>query len=604
MVHAAGRGWLRPDANPTGGSAAILLHVAGDPTAEDRRGRLRNMLSGVLAKNAGELGVFGRRFDQAFPPDEDLRDIEFHSGEEQRPAGTQRGGQAVTAWRQARLVPAVTVGVAGLVIVWAAPPLMRYLGDVWSEHFRAEEEGSGTAGAAAPTGPGTQRPRRPDAPAAGWNQREAQRDDQRVPVGEGVSEQNPSWYDALESAVTATPIAAALGWLVALWWRRRPWRARHPLEHEDRLDAFELAFEDIQLFVGPDMRGSARRLRGGPADPLGALDIERTVNATAARAGLFTPVPRVMRSRNRNLVLVEQMSKDDHLAHLFAHAADRIASDGVPLRLFSFGEDPCVVMQADGAVLRVQDLAAEARQERLVVIGTGDELFHPLTDNLSLEVRSPSSRGSAATCSARSRCAIGDRGRCDCCRRASRWERQRRAAWPRWPDRVAVDRKLVLAHRQRLAGRHPKLPFAEVLAGDVFRNRMLDLEPGVHLHEEERAVLVQQELDRSGPDIADRLGGGHRSLAHPAAGMRIKVRGGNFLHDLLMPALDRAVALEQVDAITLGVGQDLDFDVARPGDVALDQHPVVAERIDRLALGAVQLLTLVAKSFSGGHAAF
>ena len=52
-------------------------------------------------------------------------------------------------------------------------------------------------------------------------------------------------------------------------------------------------------------------------------------------------------------------------------------------------------------------------------------------------------------------------------------------------DRVAVDRKLVLASGQRFAGGDAKLPFHQVLAGDVFGHRMLDLETGVHLHEEE-----------------------------------------------------------------------------------------------------------------------
>jgi hypothetical protein len=42
-------------------------------------------------------------------------------------------------------------------------------------------------------------------------------------------------------------------------------------------------------------------------------------------------------------------------------------------------------------------------------------------------------------------------------------------------------------------------------------------------------------------------------------------------------ALHRAVALEQVDAVAVGVAEDLDLDVARLGDVLLDQHVVVAE---------------------------
>jgi hypothetical protein len=53
-------------------------------------------------------------------------------------------------------------------------------------------------------------------------------------------------------------------------------------------------------------------------------------------------------------------------------------------------------------------------------------------------------------------------------------------------------------------------------------------------------------------------------------------------------ALHRAVALEQVDALALGVGEDLDLDVARAGDVALHQHMVVAEAGGGLALAGGQ----------------
>ena len=51
-----------------------------------------------------------------------------------------------------------------------------------------------------------------------------------------------------------------------------------------------------------------------------------------------------------------------------------------------------------------------------------------------------------------------------------------------------------------------------------------------------------------------------------------------------MAALHRAVALEQVDAVALGVAKDLDLDVARALHVLLDQHRVVAEAVDGLAL--------------------
>ena len=46
---------------------------------------------------------------------------------------------------------------------------------------------------------------------------------------------------------------------------------------------------------------------------------------------------------------------------------------------------------------------------------------------------------------------------------------------------------------------------------------------------------------------------------------------------LLVTALHRAVALEQVHHVAVGVAEHLDLDVTRALEVALDQHAIVAE---------------------------
>src|SRR5437773_8820121 len=43
--------------------------------------------------------------------------------------------------------------------------------------------------------------------------------------------------------------------------------------------------------------------------------------------------------------------------------------------------------------------------------------------------------------------------------------------------------------------------FRSVEVGRHLGDRVLDLDARVHLHEVERAVLVEQELDRPGPDV-------------------------------------------------------------------------------------------------------
>ena len=113
---------------------------------------------------------------------------------------------------------------------------------------------------------------------------------------------------------------------------------------------------------------------------------------------------------------------------------------------------------------------------------------------------------------------------------------------------------------------------------------MLDLQPGVHLHEVEAAVLGGDELHRAGADVADRLRGIAGRLAHLGAALRRHAGRWRFLQHLLVPALHRAVALEQVDAVAVRVAEHLDLDVARLQHVLLDQHVVVAEARLRLAL--------------------
>ena len=104
-------------------------------------------------------------------------------------------------------------------------------------------------------------------------------------------------------------------------------------------------------------------------------------------------------------------------------------------------------------------------------------------------------------------------------------------------DRVTLQMDLVLCERQALAARHAQLPFDEVEAGDRLGDRMLDLQAGVHLEEVEGPVGAEQELDRAGAAIADRLGGGDGGGTHARPQTGIDGGGGRFLDHLLVAAL-------------------------------------------------------------------
>ncbi len=160
-------------------------------------------------------------------------------------------------------------------------------------------------------------------------------------------------------------------------------------------------------------------------------------------------------------------------------------------------------------------------------------------------------------------------------------------------DRVAIDREIGLGEGQLFARGGAKLQFDQVEPGDRLRDRVLHLQPRVHLHEEEPVgaealAAVGDELHRSGAHITHRARGLDRGLAHGGAHLGRHAGGRRFLDDLLVPPLQRAIALEQMHHVAVGVGEDLDLDMARREDVFLHQHARIAECARGLALRALQ----------------
>ena len=127
----------------------------------------------------------------------------------------------------------------------------------------------------------------------------------------------------------------------------------------------------------------------------------------------------------------------------------------------------------------------------------------------------------------------------------------------------------------------------DVDAGDHLGDGVLHLDARVDLDEEEVArVGVDQELHRAGAAVADRAAEAHGGGADLVAQRRVEVRRGRDLHDLLVAALHRAVALVEVDHVAVRVAQDLHLDVPGALDAALQEDLAVAEGRLRLALAA------------------
>ena len=158
-------------------------------------------------------------------------------------------------------------------------------------------------------------------------------------------------------------------------------------------------------------------------------------------------------------------------------------------------------------------------------------------------------------------------------------------------DRRAVRQDGVLRERERLARRHAELPFDEIETGNRLGDRVLDLQPGIHLHEIEGRVLAQrtagnQELDGAGPAIGDLPRRLQRSLGRPGAQGIRKIDRRRLLDDFLAAPLQRAFALEKVNRVAVIVAEHLHLDMPGRLDQLLHQQPAVAESRLRLAAGA------------------
>jgi hypothetical protein len=122
----------------------------------------------------------------------------------------------------------------------------------------------------------------------------------------------------------------------------------------------------------------------------------------------------------------------------------------------------------------------------------------------------------------------------------------------------------------------------DVDAGHLLCHRMLDLQPRVDL-QEPVPVARDQELHRADAAVAQPLRQAHGVGQHLLAQPGRQRRGGGFLDQLLVPPLQRAFALEQVDDIAAPVAGDLHLDVAAALDIGLDDQRGVAEGAAGLA---------------------
>ena len=155
-----------------------------------------------------------------------------------------------------------------------------------------------------------------------------------------------------------------------------------------------------------------------------------------------------------------------------------------------------------------------------------------------------------------------------------------------------------------LAGRDPQLRLDQVDVGDLLGDRVLDLDPRVHLDEDVVAVRVEQELDGAGVAVADLRGEADRVGADPvrAAPGRGSAPGAISTTFWWRRCTEQSRSKRWI-TLPGAVGEDLHLDVARLDDGLLDEDGRVAERALGLAHAGLDRLAQVLGVVDPAHAA-
>ncbi len=142
----------------------------------------------------------------------------------------------------------------------------------------------------------------------------------------------------------------------------------------------------------------------------------------------------------------------------------------------------------------------------------------------------------------------------------------------------------------------------EVEGEECLRDRVLDLEAGVHL-QEVRPAVRDEELDGPGAGVVDGAGGTYGEVVEFTGEFGRQARCRGLLDHLLVAALEGAVPGAERPHRAVGVGEDLHLDVAAVLDVGLHEHLAVAEGARRLRAGRGQFAVEVGEAPYDAHAA-
>src|SRR6516225_4597790 len=132
---------------------------------------------------------------------------------------------------------------------------------------------------------------------------------------------------------------------------------------------------------------------------------------------------------------------------------------------------------------------------------------------------------------------------------------------------------------------------------------MLHLDSGIHLHEIETTILVDEILNRAGVFVSHGFSKPHGTIPHFLPQVLIDQGRRTFFDDLLIPALDRAIALAEMDESSVTVAQNLKLDMMRAFNKLFDINAAVCESLFRLDPGGMKSLYEASVIMDSAHSA-
>ncbi len=149
---------------------------------------------------------------------------------------------------------------------------------------------------------------------------------------------------------------------------------------------------------------------------------------------------------------------------------------------------------------------------------------------------------------------------------------------------------------QTPAARDMNLQLDKIEPSGALRHRVFHLQTRIHLHEREHAALrLVQEFYGAGVTIVRRLAQPDGCFAQCLILLRSERRRRRFLDDLLVTALDGAIAHAGGPGCSVLVGDDLDLYVARAEHQLLHENSWIAEGLERFSTGALKGFREVAR---------